>query len=422
MHPIRSQRGEQGQTIVLLALCIVVLLAFAAFAIDTGVLYTARTSAQTVADAAALAGVYTFMNPCTKAAPPASCTIVTAQPTAAQNAAVAIAAKNKILGQPVNLGDTFTDCTTLPTTFSVGSQGAVCVDTANKRVTVVVSRQGSNGIGTFFARAMSFNRVNVSGHATAEAGPGATGSRCLKPVFLPNTILSTLGQAGCTQAPPQIIFDPQNAGQLTAWAQSKVGQCVNMRPTQASDKNALPAPGQFFSLDFGAGGSTYSCAWANCLTTPSCKTNISSVQCGNNYPLETGDMVGPLAHGVDGLIGNPPTDTWGGIGDYITPKGPATDSKALILTPVWDNCSQIIDSGTKGQQVKVLGFVEMFVDQETNQPVAGCLGGQSGGNGNSGAWVEAHLVSQIQCSVAAGGGGPTSTGPLGVPIRLVQTP
>jgi len=422
MHPICKHRGEQGQTILLLAICIVVLLAFAAFAIDTGVLYTARTSTQTVADAAALAGVYTFMNPCTAAAPPASCTIVTPQPAAAQNAAVAIAAKNKIMGQPVNLGDTFTDCTMLPTTFSVGSQGAVCVDQAHKRVTVVVSRQGSNGIGTFFARAMSFNLVNVSGHATAEAGPGGTGSRCLKPVFLPNTILSTLGQGGCTAATPEIIFDPNNAGQLTAWAQSKVGQCVNMRPTQASDKNALPAAGQFYSLDFGSGGSTYSCAWANCLTTPSCKTDFSSVQCGSMYPLETGDMVGPLKQGVNGLIGKPPTDTWGGIGDYITPQGPSSNSKALILAPIWDNCNQQIDSGTKGQQVRVLGFVQMFVDQMVNQPVAGCLGGQSS-PGNSGTWVEAHLVSQIQCDIAAGnGGGPTSTGPLGVPIRLVQTP
>jgi hypothetical protein len=185
----------------------------------------------------------------------------------------------------------------------------VCVDQANKRVTVAVSRQGSNGIGTFFARVISRNLVNVSGHATAEAGPGATGSRCLKPVFLPNTILSTNGQNGCTANPPEIIFDPNNTGQLTPWAQAQVGQCVNMRPTQASEKNKLPAPGQFYSLDFGSGGATYECAWEHCLTTPSCKTDFSSVQCGSLYPLETGDMVGPLQHGVDGLIGNPPTDS-----------------------------------------------------------------------------------------------------------------
>jgi hypothetical protein len=422
MHLVSGRKGERGQTIALLALSIVVLLIFAAFAIDTGVLYTARTSAQTAADAAALAGVYTFMDPCTAAAPPATCAVATPQPTAAQNAAKAIAAKNSIMGQPVNLNDTFTDCTTLPTTFSAGSQGAVCVDAANKRVTVAVSRQGSNGVGTFFARVISRNLVNVSGHATAEAGPGATGSRCLKPVFLPNTILSTSGQNGCNLNPKEIIFNPSNSGQLTPWAQSKVGQCVNMRPTQANDKNALPAAGQFYSLDFGSGGSTYECAWENCLTTPSCKTNFTSVQCGSQYPLETGDMVGPLQHGVDGLIGKPPTDSWVGLGDYSTPQGYSTNSKALIIAPIWDNCAQQITSGTKGQQVQVLGFVELFVDQATNQPVAGCLGGSGGGNGNSGTWVEAHLVSQIQCSIAAGNGGPTSTGPLGVPLRLVQTP
>jgi uncharacterized membrane protein len=69
------------------ALFIVVLFAFAALAVDAGVLYTARTSAQHAADAAALAGASTFGFPSGGT-----------QPTDAYNYAVSVVQKNKVLG------------------------------------------------------------------------------------------------------------------------------------------------------------------------------------------------------------------------------------------------------------------------------------------------------------------------------------
>src|SRR5882724_9174268 len=412
---------EAGQTIALLAVFIAVLFVFASLAIDVGVLFTARTSAQHVADAAALAGVFTFTDPCTASPLPTGCPAgSTSQPTAAINAAKATAGKNSIMGQSVTLADTFTVCSALPTTFATGSQGAICVDKANQRVTVVVGRQGSNGIATYFARVISPDLVSVRVHATAEAGTGATGSKCVKPVYIPNTILSSLGPGGCTTTPKQIIFDPANSNQLTAWAKSKLGQCVNMRPTRPSD-SGLPAPGQFFSLDFGSGANTYRCVWANCLNTPSCNADISEIQCKGSYPVKTGDMVGPLKQGVNGLIGSP-QDTWISIDQYQTPLGVSSTSKSLVIAPVWDNCSQPITSGTAGQTAKVLGFVEVFVDQLSNSAVPGCLGASTG-TGGGGSWVEAHLVNQISCGTSDGTiAGSTVTGPYGAPIRLVKTP
>jgi hypothetical protein len=246
---------------------------------------------------------------------------------------------------------------------------------------------------------------------------------CIKPVFLPDTILSNLDPlVACNPLNKQIIFDPANNNQITSWAQGKLGQCVNMRPTQANDKNKLPAPGQFYSLDFGSGGSTYRCAWGNCLNTPSCNADISVVQCNNNYPLETGDMVGPLKQGVGDLIGSP-SDTWISLDQYQTPLGTSSSSRSLIIAPIWDNCSQQISSGTNGQQVKVLGFLELFVDQLSNNSVSGCLGGTSGKGGGSGAWVEAHVVNETSCGTSTGTiAGNTATGTFGVPIRLVKTP
>ena len=53
---MEETREESGYIIVVLAFSIVLLLAFAAMAVDSGILYTAQTAAQRAADAAALAG------------------------------------------------------------------------------------------------------------------------------------------------------------------------------------------------------------------------------------------------------------------------------------------------------------------------------------------------------------------------------
>jgi uncharacterized membrane protein len=80
---------ERGMTVPMLALFIVVLIFMAALAVDMGLLYTARTSAQHAADPAALAGAFTFVtNP-------------TASSSDATSAALTSATENSILGTPV---------------------------------------------------------------------------------------------------------------------------------------------------------------------------------------------------------------------------------------------------------------------------------------------------------------------------------
>ena len=53
---VKRRRGEEGQVLVFLTICFVVLLGFAALAIDGGMLFTDRRHAQNAADASALAG------------------------------------------------------------------------------------------------------------------------------------------------------------------------------------------------------------------------------------------------------------------------------------------------------------------------------------------------------------------------------
>ncbi len=66
---MRSPKDESGQTLVLVALCMTLLLAFMGLAIDVGLLFRARRNVQTAADAAAIAAAldYKYNNSTTSA-------------------------------------------------------------------------------------------------------------------------------------------------------------------------------------------------------------------------------------------------------------------------------------------------------------------------------------------------------------------
>jgi len=378
----RRLHTEKGMTIAMVALCIVVLFLMAALAVDLGVLFTARTSAQHAADAAALAGAYTFLSSPT----------VAPQPSSAENAAIATAAANRILGTPVTI-----------------NTANISVDTANRRVTVTVPRTnaGGNPIGTFFARVVAGNSsADVVAKATAEAGTQGSASRCVKPIFLPNTIFSTktpdLTKPNNACSAGEVVFD--SSGNITAFAQGKLGSQQTIRPVKP---NQALAPSQFYSLDFGSGASTYRCAWGQCLNYCS---GVSEIVCGQRYPVETGNMDGPTHQGVRDLIGNPP-DTWISIGQYDVNGVTMDSSKSLVVAPVWEDCdpANTINPGTSGQTVAVIGFLELFVD--------GTVGGGD---------IIAHVVGPVKCPRNGGGGGGAgapapSTGPMATPVRLIQT-
>src|SRR5438094_10624960 len=108
---MNTSKKQEGFVLAVLAIVLVALVGFLALAIDIGVLYSARTSAQGVADAAALAGAYTYV----------------ANPGApdlwqlAHDSALQVALNNSIMGQPVAAADV-----------------TVNPDLANRRVTVDV--------------------------------------------------------------------------------------------------------------------------------------------------------------------------------------------------------------------------------------------------------------------------------------------
>ena len=363
---MKRRERTRGVTIVLVCLLILALFVMAALAVDAGLLYTARTAAQSAADAAALAGAFSFLNP------------VAEQPATAIQDAVATAAKNSILGQSV-----------------VIDSSDVIVDLVNRRVTVTVPRTGANGIPVAFARVMGMTHVDVLAKATAEAGQAGAGARCVRPIFIPNTLLSAESvSAACSDG--QTIVDP-TTHQITPYATGLLGTQTAIRPTSPS---GVLVPSQFYSVDFGSGANTYECTLSSCLND--CNVTPASLGCSDSVPVEVGNMVGPTDQGITDLIGNP-ADVWVGIGEYMDSSGNINDtSRSLSVVPIWDDCTQTITSGTNGQTVTVVGFAEVFIDGVQNNA------------------VQAHLVNVIGCDASGTPG--SATGPYALPVRLVQTP
>jgi hypothetical protein len=377
-----TRKNEHGMTLPLVAVFIVVLFVMAALAIDLGIAYTARTSAQHAADAAALAGAWTFMTPGVP------------QPASAVNAAILVAAQTKILGQAVAI-----------TAANVTVRLPDPVAGVPAWVTVTVPRTGNNAVGTFFARAIGWNSINVSAKATAEAGVAGTSTACLKPLFVPNTIVNTAPpNVNPCNSPQQTLFD--NNGNVTPYAwqllNSPTRQLYTIRPT--SPKGAL-VPSQYFSVDYGSGASTYRCTLSGCLNQ--CGVSNPQQFCASTLTTETGNMVGPTISGINGLMGTPPTYRWQGLGDYLdTQTNQSVDiAPNVVVTPVWNNCTSTIKSGV--QTFAVAGFAELFISNV-----------DGGGN------VEAYLLNASPCAASGGsdggGGSGQASGPLGVPIRLIQ--
>jgi Flp pilus assembly protein TadG len=359
-------KRKHGFTVPMLALFIVILFAFAALAVDVGVLYTARTAAQHAADSAALAGAFTFRT----------------QPTAvdkvaaAREAAIAVAAKSSVLGQPVTI-----------------TAANVLVDTTKYRVTVTVPRTGANGITTYFAKVIGFDSVDVQAKATAEAALNlTTGTYCLKPFYMP-----AQWGVGCTGGS---IFDGN--GQLQS---QYVGAAIPNGGMWQQDPRTQDDWGM---IDVGnlRGGNQLRTAIETCF-------DANVIRCGDSFTVEPGRQVGPIMQGVDNLITDFNTvraDTWQSVGHYIDGEtGAIKDtSRSLVVVPVWD-CTGVAH-GRPGT-VSVAGFGIVFIDNGTH-------------NGSS-QGVAGHMVSATRCAAgggAGGGGGVTGTGPLATPVRLIQTP
>jgi hypothetical protein len=184
----RQRLHERGQTILLVAVSLVSLLAMAALAIDVVTLYVARTEIQRAADAAALAAA--------KAIADSGVTTLQISPpdpnlTAAQSLAqtMATTAVTSLLSAPaINLvagnAPTLTTLTPIPIDWS--RQG-------NPHVTI--SLKASN-LPTFFSKIWGGSPASVTATATAEA---------YNPANLPTTTITSITPIAPTSVKPWLV-------------------------------------------------------------------------------------------------------------------------------------------------------------------------------------------------------------------------
>jgi len=189
-EPHKSAWAKQrGQTMALVAISMVSLLAMAALAIDIVTLYAARGQAERSADGAALAGAKVLADSGLTTDPDniSSPSLWTAACAAATTEATSVANQNLIAGQaPSSVTVTFpnTCASAAGSTFGINPQVSVQVTVSN--------------LPTFFARIWSKASNTVSATALAEAyNPSGSDSvnpngvapnlvRCLKPLLVPN--------------------------------------------------------------------------------------------------------------------------------------------------------------------------------------------------------------------------------------------
>lgn len=378
---MRAKADAKGFVIVTVAIVLVILLAFGALAIDVGMFYTARTAAQHAADAAALAGAFTFV-----------VNSAATQPNTARSYAMDVALNSKILSGSILAGDV-----------------NIQVDVPNKRVTVDITHTER----AYLAAVLGITSGNIGVRAIAEASQNAVGAGCAKPWFIPNTMLSSKGLCGTGSAcaANEVLILPDGTPNH-AFVDPLLGRDpIRVKP--GNPQNAL-VPGEFFAIRLGdsAGGNDYR---TNIATCPG-----ENVTCLKTYGVEPGNMIGPTKQGVLGLIGNPP-DTWDSGNPYpdnifrfTRPDGTSTDtSRSLIVAPIWDICSMGAYCDSHGNfqlpasganiQIPVVGFALLFID------------------GTAGNDVMAHLIGVFGCGLV-----PVTndlvTGPYSVPVRLVKAP
>lgn len=343
----RSKRvlgNSRGVSMVLMAITMVALLSATALAIDIGMLLNARTEAQRAADAAALAGAGSLI-----VCPDPACP--TGAAATAEAKAIEYGALNTVTDIPVDL---------LPED--------VDVDLGQQRVTVTVRRIGARGsaVGTWFANVFGVGEVDIEARAAAEAQPTGQ-ARCVKPFTIPDFYFDVNGNGQWDEGIDQ--YDSALHGYGSSWrnpghpGDDGLGY-INDFGRQINIKEGGPGigkPGWYEPWDIphvdgspAAGGKNYRENIATC--------NPYTVQIGEDYDIENGNMWGPTVHGAEELMDLDPDAFW----------NPAIhEVESSVFDPNWEGSPRIgivpthhpgrvFEPGKK--EIEFTNFIAMFFE------------------------------------------------------------
>jgi len=403
---------ERGVTMVLVALCMMAMIAMAALSIDVVTLYLAREEAQRSADAAALAaariislsGITNITTTATSKADwqlicglsstnPAA--FLTAQAVAVQNAVAGtsptVTVQYSVQGGAVGSND----CSTLPAAFAINP--TVIVKVTNSSLPTLFSRIWSRAANSVNATAVAevFNPSNVAfdlGQTAVQIVP-----RCVKPWIIPNkdpgaggnpfvdeidgtikspgvrptTVTASVGESftltadcvaggfDCNPANGNMINNPPNAG-------SYIPSLITVIPI------AVPACADDDLFQGAIGGcdqaTAYQCGIQN---GGSADLTINPGGSGGDTAAGTQCLINQIANGLgqgqDSMDYTAyPYKMMSGTKYQITALASAnaqlvTASNSVVSLPIYDNVAAGTLAGPQ-PTITILGFLQVFID------------------------------------------------------------
>src|SRR5258708_15433361 len=440
-----GRHGERGQTIALVAISMVSLLAMAALAIDLTTLYVARGEIQRAADTVALAGAKAFVDSgvTTNAATPAVQALAQRLANAYATAAVG---QNNVAGARAQM---------------VGAPAINFNISGNPRITVSLRK---SNLPVFFARIWRNSSAEVAATATAEAYNSAfsqtnVGSfvpaapKCVKPVLVPNEDPGA-GQQGN----PQFV-DPTTGMVNTAVTIPFLGEQITLKPacipgqglpgcTLGRPKHTTPpVAGEYLPMlttgthtycpspsslgCAGNGGSNFErstqCCDGTAFDFQQCGASANLVRWDNSN--DPGGPGGTAQEGLQCLIHTTSTGKQSGVPEqdaidvtnFASGTGPAqispgsfsqgrynipgnsliATSDSIITVPIF----AVPPSMPSNHQLTVVGFLQIFVDYV--------------GTGRND--INGHILNVVGCgSTAAAGAAVSGGGVSAIPVRLIH--
>ncbi len=408
-----SIKSERGAMLIMVAISIVVLIAFNTFVVDYGVMLVGRRMAQNAADAGALAGAVAM-------AFDADGWTNRAENGPARQAAQQMALANVVWGAAADVNIT-TDV------FFTDTPAAMCApdpdgNTPCIRVNVYRNQVRGNPLPALFGTSVGLISQGVRATATARVAV-ANASDCMKPWAIPDKWLDvhdvtaptqpantwtpddefdTHTRQGNSQIPlanPDVYTPPSASGPGTGFTvEADLG--VEVRLKAGSPQDAI-APGVFFPVrlpryDGGsAGGDDYRENIASCNGLP--------VEIGDSLQSENGNMIGPTRQGVEDLIELDPNADWDPtsnsvVGSCAQSASPcAGHSPRIVAIPIFDTGGYYagrLNGNVSFTVVNILGF---FIDRIQGNDVIGYLTEAPGlTTGTSTITPESAFLAQIQ--------------------------
>ena len=376
----RVRHDERGFSLVMVGFSFMGLFAATMLAIDVGMLMTARTQAQTSADAGALAGATALVfNSWTDRSATGP----------AMSGAINAARANYVAGERTSVVPTDV---TFPMNPDTGQADLV-------EVTVYRTGARQNAVSTLIADIFGMSSADIRATATATAAP-ADSATCVLPFTIPDKwIEKGCGMPNCTWTPedtfnvygdqgnrqnvgaplanPDIYFPP---GTAQATGYSPVTDRGVQLVLKANTQNRI-APGMYgaWALPGSTGADDYRENIYGC--------NPNMITVGDLLTPEPGNMTGPTSQGTNDLVGQDPNAYWDQGCNCV--KGSAyAKSPRIRALPLYNpvRYSDGQHTGRSQPEFEVVNYLGFFVEEVNGggevigriTPITGRISGRTG--------------------------------------------